>query len=1175
MSGFALAVLLFFASGFSSLIYQVVWSRLLVFVFGSTTFATASVLSVFMGGLALGSYAGGRVADRVGRPLLIYGCLEGIIGVWAFLVPCLLDAFLPVYRLIWQNFHVSGLTFGLLRFVVAAVVLIPPTACMGGTLPLLSRFVSNNPDTIGFRVGSLYAVNTLGAVCGAALAGFLFLPALGLQATTATAAVINLLLFASVVAMDKRMEPTVSAGLQEGASSQSRLPDGGSLESAGKEMASGAQGDAGQAGSGRENRTAAIRGQAVKGTAALVIAAFAASGAVSMIYEVGWTRALLLVIGSSTYAFTCMLTTFLIGIFLGSLWCARVIDRQKEPLLVFAALEVLVAILAVLAMYFYNYLPIWNLAIGAVLAKNAEAAIAVKFLLSASTFVPLTLGLGATFPAVVKACVSDLAGIGRSVGVVYSANTFGAIVGAFVAGFVLMPWLGVEKALLLAAVSNLVLGALMLCLTKTVKAPIKIGCACVTVLVGFGGVACPAFWDRGLLLLSQPLRRSHANQLAIAAALFQEKTRRRVLGDVRLVYFADGVSSNVGVLHLGDPPHQVLLTNGNIDGGDQDDMATQTLLSALPLLIKPDARDVCIIGWGTGVTAGAAEQFPVKSIIGIELEPKVIEAAKFFEHVNNKPELDPRLTLEYNDGRNYLLASDRTFDVIVSEPSNPWQAGVCNLFSQEFFKICHGRLNEGGILSMWLQTTEVAPSNIKGILSSLKSVFKHAEVFASADTPDLIIAASDGPVLIDYAALKKAFSNRKIAAEMGRFGLNCPEAVLACIQSTTDSIARICRDVPINTDDRNYFEYTVCKTYETQAFIDENRQLFEAEPSHLADVVSFEHLLPADRAKVMADVAGRELKFRRPRRALEWAEWSVATEPGAEAWRIAGLAHWQLHDKKQAQTDWARALDLEAHDPDTLLSRAKAELDDGDMAASRQDVNEVLSLDGANQLARFYSALMIAAPKFAAVLADGRLGDALLAKIASPEEVLKLIGPLCADKSFVEAHHSVLYLGALCHMQLNQLGAAEELLRRFLALEPDTPAATRGLGCMLWRQGRTAEASCWWLSSLVACRGTASNLFDDAQKLLKSGVTEEAFVKLRTSLALWPGSLKTVEALQSLSGKVDKAVAVNAYMKNSKIGETADDLTAPATPPSQNVARLIELFAAGFLLFLVLKKRSK
>lgn len=1211
LTGFTIIAVLFFASGFSSLIYQVVWNRLLVFLFGSTTFATASVLAVFMTGLAAGSFIGGRLCMKTARPLLWYGILEGIVGIWALAVPHLLESAVPLYKMIWA-YRSVGFLFPVLRLGVAAAVLIVPTACMGATLPLLAKYVSNNPNTVGKQVGSLYAINTFGAVGGASLAGFLLLPVFGLHAAICIAAAINIILFVIVAYLSRSAESRLAAEVAPSAVDQtvitSDLPEIEEKHNTGETQAS----DAIPAGSSSDEQVSATGtssnnghdqkadekalSEAVRESGGsadskeenlpphhfslnkvrAMIALFGLSGAISMIYEVGWTRALLLVIGSSTYAFTCMLTTFLIGIFLGSWLCARVIDKRKDPVLVFAVIEIAIAAFAMMAMVFYNALPAAVLIMAPVFKGSPELAIFVKFILAASTFVPLTLGLGATFPAVVKSCVRALDEVGESVGTIYSANTLGAIGGALLAGFVLVPVLGVEKMLVFAAAINMLIGVVALYMASTVSPKARTGSSVIAAIICLIAIVYPNIWDRTLLLLAQPLRRN--NQTNAAIGLLFEKTRKQLLGDLQLIYYEDGVSATVGVFKHSNPPQHVLITNGNIDGNDTADMCTQSLVAILPLVLRPKAETDCIIGWGTGVSAGASALFPLKDIVNIELEQKVLDASKYFHKVNHKAEEDPRCKIEFNDGRNFLLASDKKYDVIVSEPSNPWQIGVCNLFTKEFFKICHQQLNQNGILSNWAQSTEVSPTNIRAIVSSMKSQFTNVAAFRSGRFPDIILLASDTPIKFDYSRVKEVYADKKVRDELSGYGITSPEAMLACLIATPGSTTELSANIPVNTDDHNYFEYSVQRTYETQTFLEDNKQMFEDTPLNPRDMLELGNIDAAEKANVLKAIAEQCLIAKRPHRASEWIGWAMEENKTAPIMAIAGTAQWRLGHKKEAVALWNEGLALAPKNPEILVSRALAQIETETTSSNKADLQAAMASNPGHKAGAYTLACMIADPKNANTLIKGDLDSIALSKIQSPAEVKKLLAPCITDQAFVEDYPNSLYVYSLSCLQEGGTKEAEETLRRFLSINKDSACAQKTLGILLWQNGKDTESSAWLLGSVRNRRDLADALTEKNSKSLESAPSDALKLKddAYSAFRLAPGDPKVQDVLKQISAKTkdEETEQLLKSIKDSKSDLAAEE-KIPLDRTGENLAKLVELIAAGAMLYMLLKKNKK
>lgn len=1096
LGAFIFVTFLFLASGFSSLIYQVVWTRFLVLVFGSTTFATSTVLSVFMGGLALGSFVAGKMVDKIKRPFLLYGILEGLIGIWALIVPFLFSAAVPLYKVIWQNFHLDLLSFGLLRFVVACAILILPTTCMGATLPLLAKFVTTSLKFVGERVGTLYATNTLGAVFGAGLAGFVLLPVFGLYATTILAALINLALLAAVLLAGPKIEPTFEDKVQ--------TPLGKELEAA----------------SGISSASKVL----------LVVAfCFATSGAAAMVYEVAWTRTLLMVIGSSTFAFSVMLVTFLTGIFCGSYLCARVVDRAKEPLIWFAVLEFLICLLSFVSMHHFNFLPWINLVANAQFPKDPNIALVIRFLLAGSCLLPLTVCLGAIFPVVVKTCARDLALIGRSVGNLYSANTLGAIVGSFLAGFVLVPAMGVEKTLMVAAAVNLAIGVVLLCITPNIRVSIKALSVVATCVVAVWLCIGPGIWDKLIMLNAQAARRN----LSTMPLFFNtyEQWRNAQHEADRLLYWMDGLSSTVGVRQQKFSGYRSLVTNGHVDASDAGDMTTQILLSAYPLLWKPDAKDICVIGWGSGVTIGVATTLKPEEIIAVELEPAVIEAGKFFHHVNHHPDENPIVKKEINDGRNFLLVTDKKFDVIISEPSNPWQAGVCNLFTKEYFEICRKALKPGGVFSLWLQTLEISPENVRAVLASLHDVFPYVMVMRS-DMGDVTVLASDQNLKFDLAKSAKLFKNEEFLGDLKRVKIDTPEKVMARIAMAPDGIEGLVGNSPRNVDDTNRLEYSVGKTYEHNFYPEDNIKLFKENVGHPAEYVEFGAVDPKARAEQLALVAKEALSDRSLGPASVWTDKALSMvmqeNTPKEVLRVAGIVKFDQGKKDEAYKLWAKAIELYPNDIDTLMTRGLSAMQNGDSDSARSDFLKVLKLQPNNLDARFdmactYSSLYCHVP-------IGVGGKSELFPRAYADSVLKYAGDLTKNEDFVRRHSDVLVIAGIANYQLGNLKPATELLESYLKVEPHSVAAQRLLGCIFVESGRMREATAWWYVSFLEGQKMINRMLLDTSELMRAGKSQVALDNLTKLVEFWPGEQMTYNLLTQLS------------KENSKVGRTAGEV---------------------------------
>jgi spermidine synthase len=434
----------FLLSGLSSLIYEVLWMRMLILIFGSTTFAISTVLTAFMGGLALGSFIFGRLIDRSRHPVPIYGAIEAGIGVYALLVPAIFSSLIPLYRQVWQSLHISFYLFSVMQFVLVTLVLIVPTTLMGATLPILSKYYSDRKDRLGWTIGTLYAMNTLGGILGTFLSGFFLLPALGVRMTTFLAASLNLLIGFIVLLLVKtgdvqdKVRPQVGKNI-------SRSFEGEPLS------------------------RAALR---------LVLVGFGLSGFASMVYEVTWSRVLAMILDSSTYAFTIMLTTFLVGIALGSFLMSRAADRLRRPLLTFILLEGAIGASSFVGLFLFAELPYLFLVLYRSFSDSLNLIFFSKFLLAFAVMFLPTLLIGALFPLVVRIYTPNLDRVGRSIGEVYSLNTLGCILGSFCSGFILVPLLGIQESILLAVGLNVLLASLLLLVSpyglRTLKTPLAV-----------------------------------------------------------------------------------------------------------------------------------------------------------------------------------------------------------------------------------------------------------------------------------------------------------------------------------------------------------------------------------------------------------------------------------------------------------------------------------------------------------------------------------------------------------------------------------------------------------------------------------------------------------------------------------------------------------------------------
>ncbi|MFO0626678.1 MAG: fused MFS/spermidine synthase [Polyangiales bacterium] len=807
-SSWVIPFLCFFLSGASGLVFEVIWTRMLTLVFGASTPAISTVLSAFMGGLALGSFLFGRLADRLRFPILSYAAIEAGVGVFALLIPLIVRGVYPPFSH-WVTNHGGNRfdVFTLLRFVVVALLLLPPTTLMGATLPLLARHFVKQGGTVGQRVGALYAVNTFGAVAGTFAAGFFLLPQVGLAWTNAIAGATNVTLAVLIVLFRKQLLGAVMP-----TSWRDLLPQKTALEPVEEPAKATAK-------EGDDEDDDAVDEVISKPARVAVLLAAGGSGFAALAYEVILSRALDMVIGSSIYSFTIILMGFLIGIGGGSAlasWILRVrpspaataavagtvealalfyvVSQQtnlsrlvwaittvvvllgtaiaasrRKPVLALGVTQLLIAGGAIVTYFFQDRIPRMFVYLAMTATTNCSAQDAVRFSEHVGTIqwlsfvvallcaLPAAIGMGAAFPLGIRARPQGAARIGGDTSRVYAVNTVGSILGSLLTGFAIMPAVGMETAMYIAVAMNLAL-ALALFLASSGEEPVKYAlvplAAVLLAVTSVGAVlgrdgriarsrgalrVFPRAWDQAemttgvfrLSLADGMIHRQNGRCIEDAAG-----DRSARLGPENPIYYRDGVTTTVTVERWavgGDRIHFALKNNGKVDASNGDDMPTQVLVAGYPLLLHPRGPqnlDVAVVGFGSGVTIGTALQFPVRRVDVVELERWIPDASRYFADINHLtytrervfPFVEaPRMTLINNDGRNYLATTDRRYDVVISEPSNPWITGVSNLFTEDHWRAAMQSLRPDGIFVQWVQLYEMHPRQHQDPLPHLRA----------------------------------------------------------------------------------------------------------------------------------------------------------------------------------------------------------------------------------------------------------------------------------------------------------------------------------------------------------------------------------------------------------------------------------------------------------------------
>jgi spermidine synthase len=844
--------LLLFASGFCALVYQTAWLRMFRMIFGASTPASAAVLAIFMAGLGFGGLLLGRRADRHPSPLGLYAALEVGIALSAGLSPLLLALVQGLYVAMGGSARLGLAGSSAVRLVLSIVVLGAPTFLMGGTLPAVARAVGRRADSGRRTVGLLYAVNTLGAVLGALLTTFFALETLGVRKTVWIAALLNLLVVLAARGLAREM-------------SAETVPEPDLLP--GEEDA--------------DPRT----GLFAPFAAALVGFAF-------LLMELVWYRMLGPLLGGSSYTFGLILAVALLGIGLGGLLYGMGEGGRRPTLTSFAATCALEALLIALPFALGDRLAVLAALLRPLANAGFLALVGGWTAVTAIVVLPAAVVAGYQFPLLIALLGSGRRRVGREVGVTYAANTLGAIVGSIAGGFGLIPLLTAPGVWRLVAL--LLLGLAALAIVAALRSGASRRSALTPVLMGLLGLALclatgpTAFWRH------TPIG---AGRLQTADWKGPNDIRNRIEEmRQRVVWEADGVESSVA---LDLTEEYAFIVNGKSDGSALGDAPTQVMSGLVGALVHPNPRRALVIGLGTGSTAGWLARIPsIERVDVVELEPAIVHVAEVCSTINQDVLHNPKVHLTIGDGRELLLTTGESYDLIFSEPSNPYRIGVASLFSQDFYRAAIRRLRPGGIFLQWLQGYEVDPQVVRTAYATLGSVFPAIESW-QVHSGDLLLMASRQPLVHDLDLVRSRVQTEPYRAALGHtWGIEGAEGFYSAYVAAP-AFARAVRTAEagaVNTDDHPILEFGFARNVGRFG-------LFQIED--LAALARARHEdRPATRG---APLDWSRVGEMRVARAAYWGQGIADPEPGGEAGarlRNAARNSWLRRSLAQSCSTW-------------------------------------------------------------------------------------------------------------------------------------------------------------------------------------------------------------------------------------------------------------------------------
>jgi spermidine synthase len=774
-----------FLSGANGLVLEIVFRRQLLLSLGVTHYSVGTVLTVFMAGLALGSLLFGYRADKIEYPIRLYGILEigtGLAGLLLIWVVPYLD---PLYAKLHLALATEGAANILLKSLLAGAVLLIPTTLMGGTLPVIGKAFSREGTAAGSPLGLIYGINTFGGVAGVIGATFFLLNIAGamrtlaiVSGTTILVGLMTLVLFGKSVRIKKhRPDP------------DSTLPG------------------------------AHLKPSRFSWSEKAPLAVFFISGFAALSLEVHWTRILAYVVGSHGYAFGIILAAFLCGIALGSTFVSRFADKVKYPLRWLGCSQLLVTLLTLAAssaMFKLRGLTGWlTLQAGG----SWSGFIALEMLILFALLLLPTFCMGAVFPLVMTASVKVYARLGQSVGKAYMLNTVGSILGAFFAGFVFIPLLGISLGLKVTIFTSILGGTILF--TQLPKGALpKIGISVLFLALGVMVVYSPVGYQLQHLRMGE-----------------------------RLIFYDESSSATVSVRE--DEEGGRMLSVNGLDEVPVDpaSLLTFRVLAHLPLMLHPNPEKAMVLALGGGVTTGSVARHPLETIDVVELCPPVAKAAELFEQWNYGVLDDARLRLVFQDGRNHLLTTQNRYDVITADATHPWSADSWILYTREMYRLVRSRLTDQGIFCQWIPLHWMSTDDFKCILRTLRTQFPHLSLWYTGSY--VVAMGSPKPMVLDPVEINRRLRMEKVRADLGSVGIDSAASLLGLHLLSDTDIDRFVGQGPLNTDDFAYLEHSASRCFGRETTPENLTALMEARNPP--------ELLPPSDSPETLDKSGKDL----------------------------------------------------------------------------------------------------------------------------------------------------------------------------------------------------------------------------------------------------------------------------------------------------------------------------
>ncbi len=748
----------FFLSGAAGLIYQVVWVRMFTLVFGNTVYAASMVVAAFLAGLALGSRYWGARIDKIRDPIKTYVKLELMIALSAVLVTCLIQLVDGAIVSLMDVESIGSGKWQFIRFVILFILLLAPTSLMGGTVPVMARVYITTYDNLGKGLSALYAANTYGAVVGCFVTGFLLISSFGVFGAFTIALLLNLAV-AGLVAWIPKIPETANKApkIKSTPRQKSKRKKELRVEPSISEKVTAYQPDPG-----------------------LILLLALLSGFSALAFEIMWTRAFVVSFKSTVYLFSNLLAVFLLGMAIGSHILTKWLDRLKDPVHLFGLAQVGIGVWGVISVISFIGAPGWALSMTSIFGEmNLSKDALIQLILMATIFGPATVLMGMSFPLLCKVYTGSIESLGTQAGKVYAVGTVGGIVGSLAAGFFLLPSLGLQNGLFVISVITLLTGFLAMFVSASRRGAMWVYTVSTVVTLA--------------VIVSMQIT---GVNIGLGVAVGEEIVfaKEEVMGSVKVTR----KNSNL-TLHVNN---YQLATSGDV----------AVRFGHIPMLLHPEAKDALVISLGAGITSGSVGRHPLDRIECVEIVPSLLDVHPLFAKDNHNIIADERFHLTFWDGRHYVRASKRKYDLVISDLFQPDSAGVGSLYALEFFLDVKSKLKKGGAMAQWLPMYQLSPENLKVVMKTFATAFEYTLVFSgdlNSELPTIMLYGSADPIRISPDKLLARLEAPGVKEDM--IENTDPLSFLSFYVMDRDGILDFTQGSPVNTDNRPVVEFTAPK----------------------------------------------------------------------------------------------------------------------------------------------------------------------------------------------------------------------------------------------------------------------------------------------------------------------------------------------------------------------------